>query len=301
MKINKVCIIGGTGFVGHHLIPKLANAGIECRIPARRPHRYRSLEVQQGCELTTLENLEVESLMSHFSGCDAVINLLGILNESKNCSFEEIHVEAPKMILEAALQSNVKRLLHMSALNADETNGASNYLKSKGKAENLMHTLNAGSVKVTSFRPSVIFGDNDSFINRFSQLLMIPGPLPLACANAKFSPVYVGDVSAAFLQALTDTSTFGKSYELCGPRTLTLREIVEYVAQIKGVHKNIIGLGDAMSRLQAKILGMMPGKPFTMDNYNSLQQPSVCTQNGLQQLGIKATDMDAIVPQMLSS
>ena len=299
MNIKKVCVIGGTGFVGHHLISKLANAGIACRIPARRPHRYRNLEVQQGCELTTLGKFDIESLKSHFSGCDAVINLLGILNESQSCSFEEIHVEAPGKVMEAALQSDVKRLLHMSALNADETDGASNYLKSKGKGENLMLSPNTGSLKVTTFRPSVIFGDNDSFINRFSQLLMIPGPLPLACADAKFSPVYVGDVTAAFLQALTDASTFGKSYELCGPRTLTLREIVEYIAQIKDVHKSVIGLGDGMSRLQAKILGVMPGKPFTMDNYNSLQQPSVCTHNGLQQLGIKATDMDAIVPQML--
>jgi uncharacterized protein YbjT (DUF2867 family) len=110
----------------------------------------------------------------------------------------------------------------------------------------------------------------------------------------------VGDVTAAFLRALTDASTFGKSYELCGPRTLTLQEIVEYIAHIKGMHKNVIALGDAMSRLQAKILGVMPGKPFTMDNYNSLQQPSVCTHNGLQQLGITATDMDAIVPRMFS-
>ena len=300
MKINKVCVIGGTGFVGHHLIPKLANAGIQCRIPTRRPHRYSSLEVQKGCELTTLGKLETGSLKRHFSGCDAVINLLGILNESHSCSFEEIHVDAPKKILEAALQSDVKRLLHMSALNADETNGASDYLKSKGKAENLMHTLNAGSVKVTSFRPSVIFGENDSFINRFAQLLRIPGPLPLACPNARFSPVYIGDVTSAFQQALTDESTFGKSYELCGPRTLTLLEIVQYIAQLKGLDKSIIGLGDAMSRLQARILGVMPGKPFTMDNYNSLQKPSVCTHNGLQQLGITATDMDAVVPQMLA-
>ncbi len=300
MKMNKVCIIGGSGFVGHHLVPKLANAGIACRIPARRPHRYRSLEVQQGCELTSLENLEVETLRRHFDGCDAVINLLGILNESSNCSFEEIHVEAPEKILEATQQSGVKRLLHMSALNADESEGASNYLKSKGKGENLLLMQNNGAVKVTTFRPSVIFGDNDSFINRFAQLLLIPGPLPLACANAKFSPVYVGDVTAAFLKVLTDASTFGKSYELCGPRTLTLREIVEYVAQIKGIHKNVIGLGDAMSRLQAKILGVMPGKPFTMDNYDSLQKPSICSHNGLQQLGIKATDMDAIVPRMFS-
>lgn len=300
MKIHKVCIIGGTGFVGHHLIPKLASAGIACRIPARRPHRYRSLEVQQGCELTMLENLEVESLKHHFDGCDAVINLLGILNESSICSFEEIHVEAPKKIMEAAQQSGVKRLLHMSALNADETDGVSNYLKSKGKGENLMLVQNSGAVKVTTFRPSVIFGDNDSFMNRFAQLLMIPGPLPLACADAKFSPIYVGDVTTAFLKTLSDASTFGKSYELCGPRTLTLREIVEYIAGIKGTHKNVIALGDAMSRLQAKILGVMPGKPFTMDNYNSLQQPSVCTHNGLQQLGITATDMDAIVPRMFS-
>ncbi|MEN8214518.1 MAG: complex I NDUFA9 subunit family protein [Pseudomonadota bacterium] len=298
MTISKVCIIGGTGFVGHHLIPKLANAGIACRIPARRPHRFRSLEVLQGCELATLGKLDSESLQQQFTGCDAVINLLGILNESSACSFDELHAEAPRQILEAARHSGVKRLLHMSALNADETNGASNYLKSKGKGENLVHSL-AGSVAVTSFRPSVIFGEHDSFINRFAQLMMIPGPLPLACPEAKFSPVFVGDVTAAFLRALEDDSTFGRHYELCGPRTLSLEEIVAYIAKHKGINKTILPLGAGMSRLQARILGMMPGKPFTMDNYNSLQQPSVCTQNGLQQLGIKATDMDAVVPQML--
>ena len=129
---------------------------------------------------------------------------------------------------------------------------------------------------------------------------MIPGPLPLACADAKFSPVYVGDVTAAFLKTLSDASTFGKSYELCGPRSLTLREIVEYIAQIKGTHKNVIALGDAMSRLQAKILGVMPRMISLHASINLDFSLSVCTHNGLLQLGITATDMDAIVPRMFS-
>ena len=299
MKTSRVCIIGATGFVGRHLIAKLANAGIACRIPARRPHRHGSLAQQQGCQLVALDGHDTQSLQGHFRECDAVINLLGILKETGSSSFEEMHVEAPRRILEAALQSGVKRLLHMSALNADESGGASNYLRSKGKGENLMHTLNAGEVKVTSFRPSVIFGEHDSFINRFAQLLKIPGPLPLACADAKFAPVFIGDVAAAFLRALQDDSTTGAHYELCGPRVFTLGEIVDYIARNMGVNKAVIHLGPGISRLQARILGMVPGKPFTMDNYNSLQQPSVCTQNGLQLLGIEATDMDAVVPQML--
>jgi NADH dehydrogenase len=189
----------------------------------------------------------------------------------------------------------------MSALNASESRNASKYLHTKGKGENRVHTLSAGTVKVTSFRPSVIFGPGDSFINRFAQLLNIPGPMPLACPKSTFAPVYIGDVVAAFVKSLEDKETFGKRYELCGPRVFTLKEIVEYIIWHKGIHKPVIGLGDGLSKLQARILGKVPGKPFTMDNYRSLQVPSVCNEDGLAQLGIESTDMDAIVPRMLGS
>jgi len=146
----------------------------------------------------------------------------------------------------------------------------------------------------------VIFGSDDSFINRFRQLMRIPGPLPLACPKARFAPVYVGDVAEAFVRALNDPSTGGKAYDLCGPRVFTLRQIVDYIAWHSGIYKGIIELNDKASRLQAEILGRLPGKPFTLDNYRSLQVPSVCRNNGLAELGITRTDMDAVVPRFLS-
>ncbi|MEJ2317630.1 MAG: complex I NDUFA9 subunit family protein [Gammaproteobacteria bacterium] len=301
MKIETVTLIGGTGFVGHHLAAALANAGYNLRILARRPERHRDMQLLRNSRIVPLQALSTESLSEEFEQTDAVINLVGILNESGASNFEELHVKLPEKVIEACLRSKTPRLLHMSALNASESRNASNYLHTKGKGENRVHTLSAGAVKVTSFRPSVIFGPDDSFINRFAQLLQIPGPMPLACPGSTFAPVYIGDVVSAFVSSLENKETFGKRYELCGPRVFTLKEIVEYIIWHKGIHKPVIGLGDGLSKLQARILGHVPGKPFTMDNYRSLQVPSVCNEDGLAQLGIQATDMDAIVPRMLGS
>jgi uncharacterized protein YbjT (DUF2867 family) len=182
--------------------------------------------------------------------------------------------------------------LHMSALNADQSSGASQYLRSKGEGENRAHTLRKPGIAVTSFRPSVIFGPDDSFLNRFAGLLRIPGPLPLACPDAQLSPVYVGDVAAAFANALQDRSTFGKHFELCGPKTYTLEQLVRFIARCNGRRKYIIRLPDWASRLQASILQYVPGKPFTPDNYLSLQVPSVCRQNGLAALGVTPMSLE---------
>ena len=301
MKIETVTLLGGTGFVGHHLAAALSNAGYNLRILARRPERHRDLQVLKNSRVVQLQAITTESLSKEFEQTDAVINLVGILNESGHSSFEEMHVKLPEKVIEACLRSKTPRLLHMSALNASESRNASKYLHTKGKGENRVHTLSAGAVKVTSFRPSVIFGPDDSFINRFAQLLRIPGPMPLACPDATFAPVFIGDVVQAFVKSLEDKQTFGKRYELCGPRIFTLKEIVKYIIWHKGIHKPVIGLGDGLSKMQARILGKVPGKPFTMDNSRSLRAPSTWTDDGVAQLGIAATDMDAIVPRMLGS
>ena len=301
MNIQTVTLLGGKGFVGHHLAAELTRAGYKVRILARHPQRHRDLGVLQDCEVVQLRDSDVKTLAAEFEQCDAVINLVGILNESRENSFEKLHVRLPEKVIEACLQSKTPRLLHMSALNASESQNNSHYLHTKGKGENRVHTLSAAAVAVTSFRPSVIFGPGDSFINRFAQLVRIPGPMPLACPDARFAPVYIGDVVQAFVRSLEDKRTFGKRYELCGPRVFTLKQIVEYIIWHRGIHKPVIGLGDRLSKLQAIILGKVPGKPFTIDNYNSLQLPSVCTEDGLSQLGIEATDMDAVVPWMLHS
>jgi len=300
MKIEKVCILGGAGFVGHHLATRLAEDGLSCRIPTRHPQRHRDLRVLPGMELVPMEDLDSDGLKLLFDGCDAVVNLIGILNPEGDDGFRRVHVELVDRIADAGRESRIKRLLHMSALNASASQGSSEYLRSKGEGENRAHTAGGAIAAVTSFRPSVIFGPGDSFFNRFAGLLRLsPGFFPLACPDARFAPVYVGDVAAAFARSLNDPATFGQHYDLCGPRAFSLRELVAYTADNIGRPTRILGLGDAVSRLQARLLGLLPSRPFTVDNYLSLQTDSLCAENGLEALGISPRDINAVVPLYL--
>jgi len=298
--IRRVGILGGSGFVGRHIAARLSDQGVECRILTRHPHRQRDLKLIPGCEVQQVDIFEPRALQQALKGCDAAVNLVGILNQEAKGGFRRIHVELVDILVDACRETGVRRLLHMSALNADEGKGSSEYLRSKGQGENRAHTRGQASIHVTSFRPSVIFGPGDSFFNRFAALLRLaPGFFPLACPEARFAPVYVGDVAEAFARALDDPATFARRYDLCGPRGFSLRELVAYTAARLELSTRILGLGDRLSRMQARVLGLLPGKPLTMDNYLSLQTASLCTENGLEVLGIVPTDIEAVVPLYL--
>jgi NADH dehydrogenase len=301
MSTQRVCILGGSGFVGQHLAARLCAQGITCRIVTRHPQRHRQLQVNPGLELVRANLFDQKSLAEQFSGCDAVINLIGILNESgKRQTFRRFHVELVDLIVDACRSARVPRLLHMSALHANEASGSSQYLRSKGEGENRAHTHGGAAMRVTSFRPSVIFGPGDSFFNRFAALLRYsPLIFPLACAKARFAPVYVEDVTEAFARALDDRTTHAKHFDLCGPSEYSLKELVEYTARVLGMRRLVLGLGDLPSRLQAGVLGLLPGKPFTLDNYLSLQIDSICKHNGLTELGIDPMAIETIVPLYL--
>ena len=302
MKTTRVCILGGTGFVGRHLATRLADDGLICRVATRHPQRNRNLQIHSRIQLRQTDLFDPSQLETALSGCDTAVNLVGILNEGGGeQTFRQLHVELGDRLLDACRKTGVRRLLHMSALNASEANAPSDYLKTKGEAENRVLTLSQPQIRVTSFRPSVIFGPDDSLFNRFAALLKLPGPFPLACPEARFAPVYVGDVVEAMARALNDPATWGQHYSLCGPRVLTLRQLVEYTAQQLDLKKTIIGLGENASRLQARLLGKLPGKPFSFDNYLSLQVDSICPENGLEALGIAATDIDSVVPYFLGN
>jgi NADH dehydrogenase len=297
VKISRVCILGGTGFVGRHLCVRLQRAGIGAVVPSRRPQRHPWLAPLPLVSVVEADLRDTQGLAGLMKGCQAVVNLVGILNEGRDGSFRQVHVELVDRLVDAGRAAGIHRFLHMSALNADEAKGASLYLRTKGEGENRAHTLGGASMAVTSFRPSVVFGPGDGFLNRFATLLRLtPGPFPLACPESRFAPVYVGDVAEAVLRSLEDRRTHGRHYELCGPRVLSLRELVEYTARQLGVRKRIVGLPDFAARLQARIFERMPGKPFTYDNYLSLQVDSVCRENGLEALGIEPTDLDAVAP-----
>lgn len=304
MKNNTVCILGGTGFVGRHLAHRLTRHGYRVTIPSRRPERHRALTVNHGIRLVEADIFNADMLGDSLEGAVAVINLVGILNETggRENTFKRLHAELPQQVAATAIERGVGRMLQMSALNADTNEPHSHYLRTKGAGEKNAHSADYQGLVVTSFQPSVIFGPGDSFFNRFATLLKLtPAVFPLACPNSRFAPVYVGDVAEAFCLALQDETTFGQRLELCGPASYTLKQLVEYTRDTLGLQRAVIGLGDGLSKLQARALGLMPGKPFSMDNYYSLQHDSICNNNALPELGIAPVLIDAIVPGYIAA
>jgi len=309
MIIEKICIVGGTGFVGRTLANRLARDGFALRVLTRDRETHKGgLILLPKLDLVETDVHDERRLTEQFSGCDAVINLAGILNERgrKDADFNSVHIALTEKITAACRAQGIKRLLHMSALNAD-TNAPSKYLRSKGKAERLVHS--AAELRVTSFRPSVIFGPEDSFFNRFASLLRLaPGIFPLACPAARFAPVFVGDVAEAFVRTLKNPAFYGRSLNLCGPETFTLEELVRYTAECTGVRRLIIPLPDLLSRIQAAAFDaggflfnlLNIEKPFSTDNYLSMKQDSVCDTGDLETLGIRPSVIAAVVPQYLS-
>lgn len=294
MNIRKICVLGGTGFVGRHLVTRLSNRGYQVKVLTRHPQRHRDLAVLPGTELVGADIRDPTALLTHLADCNAVINLVGILHEQgSGQGFRALHVELPDKIMQACRALGIKRLLHMSALHANAAKGPSQYLLTKGEAE--QRVMAATDLAVTCFKPSIIFGPNDNFYNQFANLLKIFPILPLACPNARFAPVYVGDVAQAFETVLENDATIGKSYELCGPRAYTFREVVEDIAHMLGLKRVVVGLPDGLARLQAKLLGLLPVKVFTTDNFLSLQVDSVCGRNGLAELGITPHSVESIM------
>lgn len=291
-----ICVLGGTGFVGSELIARLVSEGHWVRVPTRNSARGQHLRVLSTVQLITANVHDLRTLGQLLAGMDVVINLVGILNESGRATFRAVHVDLAAKLVAAARGAKIRRLLQMSALGADRERGPSRYLRSKGEAEALIRAAGA-HLDYTIFHPSVIFGPGDSLTNRFASLLSLSGGLlPLARSQARFAPVYVGDVANAFVRTLEQRESFGETYELCGPEVLTLEQIVRSTAAVAQLPCHISRLPDMVGWLQALILGLLPGKPFSLDNFHSLSVANVCTQNGLARLGITPRYLMALLP-----
>ncbi|HKJ77300.1 MAG TPA: complex I NDUFA9 subunit family protein [Gammaproteobacteria bacterium] len=294
---HSICILGGNGFVGRHLSARLVEEGHRVRVLSRHRQRGKDLLVLPTAEVVEADVHDPEALKAQFADCDTVVNLVGILNarDATGKDFYRAHAELPRKVVEACRAAGVGRLLHMSALGGDAAYGASHYQRSKGEGENLVH--NAHDLAVTSFRPSVIFGPGDSFLNRFAGLLkMSPLVFPLACAGARFAPVYVKDVAEAYTRALDNRNTFGQRYDLCGPNAYTLQELVTYVARLRHLRRWIIPLGDGPSKLMASVLEWAPGKPLTRDNVLSMQRDNVCDGPFPEVFGFEPTPLESVAP-----
>jgi uncharacterized protein YbjT (DUF2867 family) len=297
MKPLKIVVLGGTGFVGHHLVVRLQRDGHTISVLSRNRDQHRDLGVLPRVSVVNADVHDRASLEHHLAGADAAINLVGILNERGNdgSGFRKAHVELTENLLAACAAVGVPRLLQMSALRAGE--GDSHYLTTRGEAD---AKVKGSALAWTIFRPSVIFGRGDGLFLRFAQLLRLTPVLPLARANAKFAPVYVDDVAEAFARALIHSHTIRRVYELAGPRVITLGELVRWTARMMGRHRLIIALPDVLGFAQAYVGEWLPGKPISRDNYRSLKIDSVSREDGLAALGIVATPMDVVMPRLFA-
>lgn len=298
MATHTIALLGGSGFVGSALCARLARDGHTLRVITRRREKHRELLVLPNLELVEANPHDPSALQAALAGCDVVINLVGILNEKGHDGrgFRRAHVELAEQVVNACRANGINRLLHMSALGADALQGPSHYLRSKGEAEDLVH---ASGLKVTSFRPSVLFGAGDSFLNRFNGLLALAPLFPLACPTARFAPLHVADVVECYARALDNPATVGARYDLCGPHEYTLLELVRYTANVSGKCRLILPLPDWASRLQAEIFEWLPGKPFSRDNYLSTRTPSVCRGPFPALFGITPTPLEQVAPHYL--
>lgn len=289
-----ICVLGGTGFVGTELVVRLAGKGHNVRVPTRRLANGNDLRVLPTVEIVVANVHNPTVLAQLFGGIDVVVNLIGILNERGRATFRSVHTDFAAKVIDAMRAQRVPRLLHMSSL-AASAQAPSQYLRSKAEAEAQVRVA-AATVEATIFRPSVIFGPRDSLTNRFARLLkMSHGFLPLARPGARFAPIYVDDVVEAFMRALADRRTIGQSYELCGPDVMTLEQIVRLTAAAADLPCHILRLPDFVAALQGMVMGLLPGKPFSTDNYRSLTIDSVCKQDGCAALGIRPARMEAMI------
>jgi NADH dehydrogenase len=301
-----VCLLGGTGFIGREIVARLARAGHAVKVLTRDPTGHPDLRVLPSVRIVRADVHDPATLAREFAGCDVVINLVGILNERRpghgDREFRRIHTELPMKVVQACKAAGVRRYLHMSGLKANSGRGPSHYLKTKGAAEDYIRRECAtGRPDFVIFQPSVVFGPHDEFFNKFASVLRLaPGVLPLACADSKFAPVYVGDVADAFVGCLERRDVAGHTYQLYGPDVVTLAEIVRMTAHATGRHRWVLPLPSVVARLQAAIMDFVPGKPFSTDNYLSATVDSVGDRDGLADLGIVRTPMRAVVPQYLS-
>jgi NADH dehydrogenase len=299
---RRVCVLGGSGFVGQRIASVLVQGGYRVRIPTRNRERNRRLLVLPGVELLNADVHDRATLLHLVEDCDAVINLVGILNERprNGSGFHKAHVELVEKVVTACLERGVERFLHMSALKANAEHGPSHYLRSKGAGERALKTLAGEGVRFTIFQPSVIFGPGDSFTNLFARLVRPFPVIPLVKPEARFAPVFVGDVAQAFCTALEDHTTVGNAYQLCGPEIFSLREIIGEIAKAIGKQRLIVGLPDPIGRIQAWLMDyVVPGRMLTVDSFKSLAVASVCTENGLAALGIRPTSMRVMLPDYL--
>ncbi|MGH8801585.1 MAG: complex I NDUFA9 subunit family protein [Casimicrobiaceae bacterium] len=293
---QRVLIIGGSGFVGRHVVAKLAAQGHAVVVITRRRARARHLILLPTVTVVESNPYDPAVLLRYAKDATAAVNLVGILHARSRQGFMLAHSELPKLLVAACAKAGVQRLIHMSALGAS-ADAPSLYLRSKAAGEEV---VTGSSLASTVFRPSVIFGREDRFLNLFAELARWLPVMAVAGARARFQPVYVGDVAECMVAALADDATIGQRYDLCGPTAYTLGDLVRYALRIVGRERPVIALGPAASRLQARILEWLPGTLLTRDNLRSMERDNVCACAFPGLFGLAPAALEAVAPEWLA-
>lgn len=296
MLIRNICVLGGAGFIGSHIVHRLDAAGYKVRVLTRRRESAKHLILLPNVQVVECDVMDDAALLDHLTGMDAVVNLLGILHESRRATFAAIHAEFPRQLALACRELGISRLLHVSALNADVA-GPSAYLRSKGEGE---RAIRQSGLQWTIFRPSVVFGQGDSFLTLFAKLARLLPVLFLASPRARFQPIWVEDVAQAVALSLEEPKTIGHSYDLCGPKVYSLQELVEFAARCAGANPRVVGLNERLSYWQAWMMELLPVKLMTRDNLLSMSVDNVCHCDSPSILNTAPTPLEAIAPGYLS-
>ena len=297
MQLKNVCVLGGSGFVGSAIVAKLQAAGYVVKVLTRRRDTAKHLLLLPSVQVVECNVFDPQSLTTALKGADVVINLVGILHQSRRLSFDLVHHQLPTQLVKICGNLGIKRLLHMSSLRADE-HAPSQYLRSKAAGE---AALNAArdQINITIFKPSIIFGAGDSFINLFAGLIKFLPVVLLAKPKAKFQPVWVEDVASCFVQSIPNRKTYGQSYELAGPKVYTFRELVQLVASTLGKKRPIVGLNDSLSYVQAFAMELLPIKLMSRDNLRSMEVDSVSADSIAKGFCLEPAMLETVIPEYL--
>ena len=288
-------IFGGSGFIASELVFKLSDNFREVRVLSRNVEHCKQVKVIKNVDVFLYDPSNISSYTKHLKDSHVVINTVGILNESRKSTFEDTHYNFVKNLVNKSRENNVDKFVHLSALNADQ-NGPSLYLQTKGKADDHISSSNDSKFKTVIFRPSIVFGEKDSFFNRFNNLLRYLPIFPLACPQSMFSPIYVKDLSSFVAESILTNELDNQTIDITGPKNYSFKDLIEFTLSVTQTKCVVIPLNYTLSYLQA--LGftyIVPGKIFTIDNFKSLQIDNISSK------GLKGkTTIEEIVPSYLA-
>lgn len=305
MRTTLVTVFGGSGFIGRHVVRALAKNGYRIRVATRYPnlaHFLVPMGVVGQIQLLRTNVREAEQVEAALAGASAAVNLCGVLLSRGEQSFEGIHVEAAQSIAQAARKAGVTSLVHVSAIGAD-ADSESSYAQSKAEGEK---RVREAFPDATIIRPSIVFGPQDAFFNKFAGLFrwvppILPFPILIGGGKTRFQPVFVGDVAAAIAKGLSSVNARGQTFELGGPGTYSFRDLMRVVLEATGRKSWLVPLPFALARFQAFFLQFLPGAMLTPDQVTLLKSDNVVSEGAktLADLGIVPTSVEAEVPAYL--